>query len=138
MVNASAFEEAIENYLTSLPANLQTHKDTLRDELKTTPEALLETVTTIEKNFSETSRFRTLVTRLNPCISQLQRFSRVIDACIQHQPHITALIWGSLKLVIQVSLPGRPAPGSCLLIRSSLRVTLTVSSKNSCGCFNKC
>jgi hypothetical protein len=43
-------------------------------------------------------------TRLEQIIQEGIRHAPVVDVMVQHQPHITALVWGSIRLLIDVSI----------------------------------
>ena len=48
-----------------------------------------------------------LVSRCGPLIQSVQQFSGIVDTMIQHNPFISALVWGSIKFLFLVRLEGR-------------------------------
>jgi len=46
---------------------------------------------------------RCVAARISPLLESIQQFSGVIETFISSHPQIAALIWGSIKLVLQVS-----------------------------------
>jgi hypothetical protein len=44
------------------------------------------------------------LSKLQSVIQAVHRFAPVVDTFVQNQPHITALVWGSIRFLIQVSL----------------------------------
>jgi hypothetical protein len=68
---------AIECYLSSV-SDSSSEKQSLKNELSNvTLDKLLEDLKETQGKFSEKSRFKKLTDRLKPCITQLNRFSKV-------------------------------------------------------------
>jgi hypothetical protein len=42
--------------------------------------------------------------RLERIIQAANKYAAVVDVMVQHQPHITALVWGAIRLLIGVSV----------------------------------
>lgn len=40
--------------------------------------------------------------RLQKLLRALDKYGKVVDVCVQHSPEVTALVWGSMRLVIDV------------------------------------
>lgn len=45
---------------------------------------------------------------LENTFDRLQAYATIVDVAIQHDPHVTALVWGAIRLILQ----------ACTLIRS--------------------
>lgn len=43
-----------------------------------------------------------LINKLQSVIAMLERFSRAIDVAIQQRPNVTPLVWGTIRIVIQM------------------------------------
>jgi uncharacterized membrane protein len=63
-------------------------------------EFLLQVKTVQGKKYGTSSKLRTLHENLET----LQLYASIGDIIVQHQPHITALVWGSARLLLQASL----------------------------------
>jgi hypothetical protein len=48
-------------------------------------------------------RSRCVAARLSPLLESIQQFSGVVETFVSSHPQVAALIWGSVKLVLQVS-----------------------------------
>lgn len=46
---------------------------------------------------------RCVAARLSPLLESIQQFSGVVETFVSSHPQVAALIWGSVKLVLQVS-----------------------------------
>lgn len=56
---------------------------------------------------------RCVAARLSPFLESIQQFSGIVETFVSSHPQIAALIWGSIKLVLQVSWSkGLPEGGS--------------------------
>lgn len=42
--------------------------------------------------------------RLQKFLRSLDKYGKVVDVCVQHSPEVTSLVWGSVRLVIDVGL----------------------------------
>ena len=96
----SAFDAAIERYITDLPPSLGQKIDI--NALKTTTATeLLKELEILQKN-PKMVRMNNIGKRMDPFLQQLLRFQQVVDICIQARPEVACLVWGGLKLLIQV------------------------------------
>lgn len=48
---------------------------------------------------------RCVAARISPLLESVQQFSGIVETFVSSNPHIAALVWGSVKLVLQVSRP---------------------------------
>ena len=104
----SAFDVAVDRYIAELPPSLAMESD-INSLKKTTAKELLEELDVIQQN-PKVVRMRNIGKRMDPFLQQLLRFQKVLDTCVQAKPEVACLIWGGLKLLIQVweySLPRR-------------------------------
>jgi hypothetical protein len=54
---------------------------------------------------------RCVAARISPLLESVQQFSGVVETFVSSHPQVAALIWGSVKLVLQVSQSYRPLGG---------------------------
>lgn len=71
-------------------------------EIKSIPDADAVLVFTAQLDGSQNRKGRSIATRLHPVLQSVRDFSAVIDTFVSSNPKIAALIWGSIKLTIQV------------------------------------
>ena len=65
-------------------------------------EKLLQQVKTAQsKRYGNLSKQKTLY----EAVDSIRQYASIGDVMIQHQPHITALVWGSARLILQASTP---------------------------------
>ncbi|KAF8247081.1 hypothetical protein K440DRAFT_661691 [Wilcoxina mikolae CBS 423.85] len=95
---AEVFQHAVERYLSRLPESQSLDIELFR----TTPAELLEEARAMEATARKNSRIQRVAERLKRPIERLERFARVVDACVQSNPTIAALVWGGLKFLMQV------------------------------------
>ena len=74
-------------------------------KIKSIPDADAVLVFTAELDASQQHRRRSIATRLHSVLESVQQFSAVIDTFVSSNPEIAALVWGSVKLTIQVRCP---------------------------------
>lgn len=46
---------------------------------------------------------RCVAARISPLLESVQQFAGIVETFVSSNPHIAALVWGSVKLVLQVS-----------------------------------
>lgn len=68
-------------------------------------EELMERLERISQQYRDQRRsnFPNLLARADPFITQIRSFSAIINTFIQSNPDISALVWGSLALVLEAS-----------------------------------
>ena len=44
---------------------------------------------------------------LENTFERLQEYTSIVNVAIQHDPHVTALVWGAIRLVLQACTPTR-------------------------------
>jgi hypothetical protein len=85
--------------------------------IKSIPDADSVLVFTAQLDSSPHRRGRSIATRLHSVLESVREFSAVIDTFVSSKPEIAALIWGSVKLTIQVCRlcgEGNPLPNEPL------------------------
>jgi hypothetical protein len=50
-------------------------------------------------------RLVVLLRKIEPFLAQLGSFTRILNTLVQSHPEIAALVWGSVSIVIEASLP---------------------------------
>lgn len=63
---------------------------------------MLADVQTLEKRQEQSSRFRQFCSRLEPLVKFLVMYSPAVDIMVQFDVQPSALIWGSLKAILNV------------------------------------
>lgn len=96
-------ERAVEEYLSSIASENQNASLAREALIGTTFEDLISHVRTLQEDYGEQSFCKRLVDKLEPGLQKILRFSKVIEVMIQSKPELAALIWGGLKLLLQVS-----------------------------------
>lgn len=48
---------------------------------------------------------RCVAARISPLLESIQQFAGIVETFVSSNPRIAALVWGSVKLVLQVSHP---------------------------------
>lgn len=89
--------------------------------IKSIPDADAVLVFTAQLDSTQQRRGRSIATRLHSVLESVREFSAVIDTFVSSNPEIAALIWGSVKLTIQVRCLRNPLPKCGPLTRTRLR-----------------
>ena len=95
---AKQLAEAVDDFQTILTEDQRT----ALKKIKSIPDADAVLVFTAELDASQQHRRRSIATRLHSVLASVQQFSAVIDTFVSSNPEIAALVWGSVKLTIQV------------------------------------
>ena len=66
---------------------------------------MLAEVRTLDQQKSQSSRYRHLCRRLEPLIKFLVMYAPAVDILVQFDSQPSALVWGSLKAVLNVGFP---------------------------------
>jgi hypothetical protein len=90
-------EAALQKYNEALPPN-----ERFRFLATTVNDVLLD-VQHLEKQQSVSSKTRRLSRRIEPVIKFLQRYAMAVDTLVQFDPQPSALGWGCLRFLIEVS-----------------------------------
>jgi hypothetical protein len=90
--------EAVDDFQSILTDDQRT---ALRN-IKSIPDADAVLVFTAQLDSSQHRRGRSIATRLHSVLESVREFSAIIDTFVSSKPEIAALIWGSVKLTIQV------------------------------------
>ncbi|KAL8686929.1 MAG: hypothetical protein Q9218_006759, partial [Villophora microphyllina] len=105
-VPSSAFRAAIEDYLQNLPKKSNKRKllvTCITSGQLPSPQDVEETISQLEKASSGKPATRRVRKCLTPVISALNDYAGILDTLAQADPMPSAVIWGSLKAVIQCS-----------------------------------
>jgi hypothetical protein len=89
-------------------AALQKYNDSLPPEerfrfIATTVNDVLLDVQHLETHQATLSKTRRISRRIEPVIKFLQRYAMAVDTLVQFDPHPSALAWGCLRFLIEVS-----------------------------------
>ncbi|KAK1750001.1 ankyrin repeat-containing domain protein, partial [Echria macrotheca] len=91
--------QAVDEFQSILTENQRT----ALKKIKSVPDADAVLVFTAELDYSSRPRKgRSIATRLHSVLQSVREFSAVIDTFVSSNPEIAALIWGSVKLTIQL------------------------------------
>lgn len=104
--SSSAFRAAIEDYLQNLPKKSNKRKilvTCITSGQVPSPQDVEETISQMEKASSGKPATRRVRKCLTPVISALNDYSAILDTLAQADPMPSAVVWGSLKAVIQCS-----------------------------------
>ena len=66
-------------------------------------EDLQSSVAILEKDYRK-RRISKALSRIEPYLSNLRSFQGVIDTAVQAKPDLAALMWGGIKLVLEVNV----------------------------------
>lgn len=76
------------------------------EAIKTVPDAHAVAEFTYQLDQENAKRkSRCVAARISPFLDAIQQFSGVVETFVSSHPQIAALVWGSVKLVLQVSYP---------------------------------
>ena len=96
---AKQLNEAVDDFQRILTEDQRTELK----NIKSIPDADAVLVFTAQLDSSQHNRRgRSIATRLHSVLQSVREFSTIIDTFVSSNPEITALIWGSVKLTIQV------------------------------------
>lgn len=73
-----------------------------REEEEEEVSQMLTNVRALDRQQSQNSRFRQFCCRLEPLVKFLVMYSTAVDMMVQVDVHPSALVWGSLKAVLNV------------------------------------
>lgn len=102
---AEQLNEAVDDFQKILTEDQRT---SLKN-IKSIPDADAVLVFTAQLDSSQQRRGRSIATRLHSVLQSVREFSAVIDTFVSSKPEIAALVWGSVKLTVQVRCAGDPA-----------------------------
>ena len=71
----------------------------------TSYEDLQSSVAILEKDYRK-RRIAKVLSRIEPYLSNLRSFQGVVDTAVQAKPDLAALMWGGIKLVLEVIVKG--------------------------------
>ncbi|KAK3294819.1 uncharacterized protein B0H64DRAFT_195872 [Chaetomium fimeti] len=97
---AKQLNEAVDDFQKILTED---QRNTL-GKIKSIPDANAVLVFTAQLDSTRDRRGRSIATRLHSVLQSVREFSAVIDTFVSSNPEIAALIWGSVKLTIQIAL----------------------------------
>ncbi|KAK4118224.1 hypothetical protein N657DRAFT_628783 [Parathielavia appendiculata] len=97
---AKQLNEAVDDFQRILTEDQRT----VLKKIKAIPDADAVLVFTAQLDSSQHRRGRSIATRLHSVLQSVRDFSAVIDTFVSSNPQIAALVWGSVKLTIQIAL----------------------------------
>lgn len=105
LIESSRSDIRLKTALSEFQQNLSPDQKNQYDQYNVTPtsEDVLSLMDEINKKYSS-SKSRVFAGRMSPILQSIQQYSSAIDTLVQVN-QIAMLIWGSVKLVIRVSLP---------------------------------
>lgn len=77
---------------------------------KASPESLLEDASTAEKSHGTTSTSRRVMEKLQPLVSAVEQYGEAVDVYSSTYSLALGPIWGSIKVLLHVSLFESPGP----------------------------
>jgi hypothetical protein len=86
-------------------------------KIKAVPDADAVFIFTAQLDQSSRSRGRSIASRLHSVLQCVREFSAVVDVFVSSNPQIAALVWGSVKLTVQVRIPASSSLQRDLLTR---------------------
>jgi len=95
---AKQLNEAVDDFQRILTEDQRTELK----NIKSIPDADAVLVFTAQLDSSQHRRGRSIATRLHSVLQSVREFSAIIDTFVSSNPEIAALVWGSVKLTIQV------------------------------------
>ena len=98
LLPAKQLNEAVDDFQSILTDDQRT----ALKKIKSIPDADAVLVFTAQLDSSQNRRGRSIATRLHSVLQSVREFSAVIDTFVSSHPEIAALVWGSVKLTIQV------------------------------------
>jgi hypothetical protein len=113
---AKQLNEAVDDFQRILTEDQRT----ALKNIKSIPDVDAVFVFTAQLDWSQDRRGRSIGTRLHSVLQCVREFSAIIDTFVSSNPNIAALIWGSVKLTIQVRCVGNPLPKCEPLTRTRL------------------
>jgi hypothetical protein len=93
------FKQAKDEFLLSLPPNERSKFVTYNSASE-----MMENIAAFEKSINERRQFEWAVKKIRKFNGALEPYFAVVDILIQSHPDYAALVWGALRLVLQVSL----------------------------------
>jgi hypothetical protein len=90
-------DEAVQRFISALP-----EKDKYMFTAITVNDVLAD-VESLERKQAVFSRTRRVSRRIDPMIKFLQRYAMAVDTMVQFSPQPSALAWGCLRFILEVS-----------------------------------
>lgn len=101
---ASSITTALEDALKSFQNCLDPEQKRRLEAMKAVPDAHAVAQFTHQLDQENAKRkSRCVAARISPLLESIQQFSGVVETFVSSHPQVAALIWGSMKLVLQVS-----------------------------------
>jgi hypothetical protein len=96
---AKYLEDAVDDFQSILTDDQRTRLQ----KIKTIPDADAVLMFTAQLDYSSRSRKgRSIATRLHSVLQSVREFSAIIDTFVSSHPEIAALVWGSVRLTMEV------------------------------------
>lgn len=103
-IAAVATTDALDVALKSFQNALEPEQKRTLEAIKAIPDAHAVTEFTYQLDQENAKRkSRCVAARISPVLEAIQQFSGIIETFVSSHPQIAALVWGSIKLVLQVS-----------------------------------
>jgi len=99
--------DALSNALKSFQNCLEPEQKVQLDAIKAVPDAHAVAQFTYQLDLENAKRkSRCVAARISPLLESVQQFSGIIETFVSSNPHVAALVWGIVKLVLQASQLG--------------------------------
>ena len=123
---AANTNQSLQDAISEFQAALTPEQKTRLQVVKAVPDfnAVLTITATLDEENAQRQK-RCVTSRLITLLRSVQQFSAVVDTFVSSNPTIAALVWGSLKLTILVSLPSHPITIDYSITRCTLRLQAT-------------
>jgi len=101
---ATSTTTALDDALKSFQDCLDPEQKAKLEAIKAVPDAHAVAEFTHQLDHENAKRkSRCVAARISPLLESIQQFSGVVETFVSSHPQVAALIWGSMKLVLQVS-----------------------------------
>lgn len=100
-VTSPLWHKAMNLYIARLPEKDKEKILSLNDESTLNQESLNQLLTPLCSKYSQAVSARVLK-MISPIVIHVVSFGRVVDVCIQSSPNLGPLIWGALRLALEV------------------------------------
>jgi ATP phosphoribosyltransferase len=112
----------LEDAVADFQSILTTDQRTRLREIKIVPDADAVLMFTAQLDYSSRSRKgRSIASRLHSVLQSVREFSAIVDTFVSSHPEIAALVWGSVKLTMEVNMRVMSGMQSDSLTRTRLR-----------------
>jgi len=100
----NATTDALSGAIKSFQSCLDPEQRTKLEAIEAVPDARAVAVFTYQLDQENAKRkSRCVAARISPLLESIQQFSGIVETFVSSNQHIAALVWGSVKFVLQVS-----------------------------------